>query len=161
MMYEMHIQNEQGFEVAEGNLREAAATVLAQHDMQADSSITIVITGDLTIRSLNRLHRGLDAPTDVLSFPMDPLPPELAAEGTYLGDIVIAYHYASAQAAQLGHSLENNLALLVVHGTLHLLGYDHATLAEKVEMWAAQASALQVLGISEALVPALESEGHV
>jgi len=73
---------------------------------------------------------------------------------------VIAYPYASAQAAREGHKLDDSLALLVVHGTLHLLGYDHDTQMRKVEMWEKQETALIALGISPEIVPALEGDTH-
>ena len=103
-----------------------------------DAGVTLVITDDETQRRLNRTYRGVDAATDVLSFPTqdavnpDPapaeLPPELADElGHYLGDIVIALPYALRQAERYANTLSAELRLLAVHGVLHLLGYDHAT----------------------------------
>jgi len=74
----------------------------------------------------------------------------------YLGDLIIAYPYALAQAQREGHDAMQSFSLLVVHGTLHLLGYDHDTLENRAEMWAAQETALMALGISTAIVPSLE-----
>jgi probable rRNA maturation factor len=75
------------------------------------------------------------------------LPPELAAElENYLGDLVIAYPYTADQAAHYQNSVPSELRLLAVHGTLHLLGYDHATPEEEATMWAAQEAALAPLG---------------
>ena len=85
---------------------------------------------------------------------------EIADEAPYLGDLVIAYPYASAQATGLGHPLADSLALLVVHGTLHLLGYDHDTTESRAAMWAAQARALTTLNISPEIVPSLEDSAH-
>jgi probable rRNA maturation factor len=109
---------------------------------------------------VNRQFRGIDAPTDVLSFPADEPPIEIDDEPPYLGDLIIAYPYASEQAARQGHTLSDSLSLLVVHGTLHLLGYDHDTPEHRAEMWAAQDAALTALGISTAIVPALEGGDH-
>jgi len=110
--------------------------------------VTVVITDDAQSQSLNSDYRGVDAPTDVLSFasqenssdgPDDTLilPPELMAEmNAYLGDLIIAYPYTERQAAKYGNSIEAELRLLAVHGTLHLLGYDHSTPEEEQVMWA-------------------------
>ncbi|HRF98864.1 MAG TPA: rRNA maturation RNase YbeY, partial [Aggregatilineales bacterium] len=81
-------------------------------------------------------------------------------EPPYLGDLIIAYPYAKAQAEKVGQNFTDNLSLLVVHGTLHLLGYDHDTPESKADMWAEQADALRILGISEGIVPPLEDEVH-
>ncbi|MFN8564627.1 MAG: rRNA maturation RNase YbeY [Anaerolineae bacterium] len=81
----------------------------------------------------------------------------MPSENNYLGDLVIAYPYAAAQAQREGHALDDSLALLVVHGTLHLLGYDHDTPEHRAHMWAAQELALLALGISPEIVPALEN----
>jgi probable rRNA maturation factor len=71
---------------------------------------------------------------------------------------VIAFPYASAQAAREGHHLGDSLSLLVVHGTLHLIGYDHDTPAARAAMWAAQEAALRALDVPLEIVPALEGE---
>ncbi len=75
------------------------------------------ITGDAELRRLNRDYRGLDAATDVLSFPSD--------DPVFLGDLAISRHRAAAQARQFGHSLTRELQLLLLHGVLHLKGFDH------------------------------------
>ena len=102
--------------------------------------LTIVITGDDQLRRLNHAFRQIDAPTDVLSFGNDQPPGDLEPPGglCYLGDIVISYTRAKAQAKAGGHPIEAELQLLVVHGVLHLLGHDHYTRAEKAIMWQAQ-----------------------
>lgn len=131
----------------------AAVQATLQHEGVATASLTLVITGDEVIQELNRTFRGVDAPTDVLSFPSQggedglALPPELASElAHYLGDIVIALPYAARQAAHYQTPLGSELRLLTVHGTLHLLGYDHGTPEEKAAMWAAQRAVLALLG---------------
>jgi probable rRNA maturation factor len=154
--FEVHVQNEANYAVDTARLMQAAHSVLKQQATN-DGVLTIVITSNEAVQQLNQQYRQVDAPTDVLSFPADQLPPELAEdEDPYFGDVVIAYPYASEQAAREGHALNDSLALLVVHGTLHLLGYDHDTAENRATMWAAQAMALKALGIDEALVPALE-----
>jgi probable rRNA maturation factor len=159
-MFEIHLQNEAGYPVNEAHLIEAARTVLAEHEIGGDRALTVVITDDDQVARLNRQYRGLDVPTDVLSFPAGEPPVVLPEEPVYLGDLIIAYPYASAQAAHEGHRLEDSLALLVVHGTLHLLGYDHDDEARRAEMWAAQERALGSLNIALEVVPTLEGGAH-
>lgn len=115
--------------------------------------ITLVITDDEEIRALNDAHRGIDEPTDVLSFPLEdsPLggpgaasntfvtPPDLAR---HLGDVVISYPRAEAQAREYGHSIRRELAYLTVHGCLHLLGYDHEDGADREAMRVREEAAL-------------------
>ena len=157
MTFTIEVQNDENFAVDTARLQQAAQTVLSLHDVDADSALTVVITTDEAVQALNKQHRQIDVPTDVLSFPSDPLPPELAdEEESYLGDVVIAYPYTKAQAEREGHDVGDSLALMVVHGTLHLLGYDHDTPENRAEMWAEQAAALKTMGIDEAIVPALE-----
>lgn len=160
MTFAIEVQNEAAYPVDADNLIAAAKAVLAAHDVRPDSAITVVITDDETVTALNRQYRDIDAPTDVLSFPADPLPIDIADEAPYLGDLVIAYPYAAAQATGLGHSVADSLALLVIHGTLHLLGHDHDTADSRATMWAAQARALATLNISTEIVPSLEDSAH-
>jgi probable rRNA maturation factor len=124
-------------------LERAAQTALDQQGITADPDITIVITGNEEIRTLNKEYLDNDAPTDVLSFPSDEL--DLDTGNRYLGDIIIAYPQAEAQAQAGGHALSNEIELLVVHGVLHLLGYDHAEEELKKEMWNTQAEILRQL----------------
>ena len=151
------VQNEAGYVLDEERLCQAAATVIGQQRAPADAGLTIVITDNEAVQALNRQYRGIDAPTDVLSFPVDALPAGVSDELPYLGDLVVAYPYAAAQAEREGHHLVESLCLLVIHGTLHLLGYDHDTAANRAAMWAAQDRALATIGISLDIVPALEN----
>jgi probable rRNA maturation factor len=117
-------------------------------DLQAappDGELTIVLSDDAQLQALNRDYLGIDAPTDVLSFPAAEQDPETGAR--YLGDILISVPRAAAQAQARGHSLAAEVQLLVIHGVLHLLGHDHATSEEKARMWAAQAKVLERLGL--------------
>jgi probable rRNA maturation factor len=112
-------------------------------------SLTLVITDDETVHRLNREYLGIDAPTDVLSFGGEA--PDFVdapdAEG-YLGDVLVAYPQAQAQAAAASHPGESELALLVVHGVLHLLGYDHQNPEDKAAMWSRQEEILSRLGLA-------------
>jgi len=160
-MSNIEIQNEHQFEIDESGLRLAIQTVINRHDVDAESGVTVVFATDEAVHDLNKQHRNIDAPTDILSFPADPLPLELAEEeAPYSGDLIIAYPYASSQAKKHKHRLHDSLALLVVHGTLHLLGYDHDTPENRAEMWAEQSAALKTLGIDDSIVPALEDSSH-
>ena len=123
----------------------AALAVLAHQS--TDGDLTIVLTDDAQLRELNRDYLDIDAPTDVLSFPASKTDPETAR--CYLGDILISIQRADEQARAAGHALEAETQLLVVHGTLHLLGYDHADIDEKARMWKVQAEVLERLGLSD------------
>lgn len=143
-----------GLEIAEpfaasveaARLERAARLALALHGGPQETGLAIVVTGDEPLQELNRRYRGVDSPTDVLAFPAGFTDPD--SGHSYLGDLLISYPRAEAQAAAAGHPVVEELQLLVVHGVLHLLGYDHAAEAEKARMWAAQAEALKRLGIS-------------
>jgi probable rRNA maturation factor len=131
-------------DLAPGVLERAALVVLAHQSVDGD--LTIVMTDDAQLRELNRYYLDIDAPTDVLSFPASETDPETARR--YLGDILISIPRAAEQARAAGHTLEAEAQLLTAHGTLHLLGYDHAEAEEKARMWKAQAEVLERLGLS-------------
>ncbi|GIK41227.1 MAG: endoribonuclease YbeY [Chloroflexota bacterium] len=115
------------------------------------NSVTVVVTDNEVVQQLNAQYRGLDTPTDVLSFENTPDPdfPELdeAAAG-HLGDIIIAYPVAEAQALAGGHMPPEEITLLAVHGFLHLLGFDHDTSEHKQAMWAIQQQVMAHLGLA-------------
>jgi len=120
--------------------------VFAHLQLPASPSLSIKISDDSAIQELNRSYLGIDAPTDVLSFPMPFEDPESGSQ--YYGDIIVSYPTAAAQAQQGGHPIEDEIKLLVVHGLLHLLGYNHASEADKKEMWAHQSELLNALEIN-------------
>ncbi len=125
-------------------LAQAAQAVWEAHGTGAPAACSVEIAADKALRALNARYRGVDAPTDVLSFEDGTPDPETGA--VYLGDIAISYPQAARQAARGGHPVAWELCLLVVHGMLHLLGYDHAEPEEKARMWAAQRAVLEALG---------------
>jgi probable rRNA maturation factor len=127
-------------------LERAARLTLDHESAPLDADMTIVLTDDAQLHELNREYLGVDAPTDVLSFPASETDPETGAP--YLGDILISIPRATEQAQAAGHPIEAEVQLLVVHGTLHLLGHDHAEAAEKARMWEAQAEVMSQLGLS-------------
>jgi probable rRNA maturation factor len=111
---------------------------------EQEVGLTILLTGDRTIRRINRQYRGDDHATDVLAFPADYSDPDTGEH--YLGDILISYPRAQAQAASGGHPAEEEVQLLVVHGVLHLIGFDHDAPEAAARMGALQADILKRLG---------------
>lgn len=126
-------------------LKQAAQMTLQHLGTPSESNLTVVLTDDTQMRQLNYQYRGIDAPTDVLAFPSDYIDPETQAH--YLGDILISVQRAQAQAFVEQHPLEEELQLLIVHGTLHLLGFDHQTEEATLQMWQVQGEILRSLGI--------------
>lgn len=127
-------------------LEKAARHVLEYTD-HISTDLTLIITGDTRLQELNRQFLSIDAPTDVLSFPAGDVDPD--SQSIYLGDVIISYLRAQEQAAdgKNPHSVSDELQLLIVHGVLHLLGYDHTEPGEKATMWSAQAEILESLGL--------------
>ena len=141
----IHIESTFTFPI---NLIEHAAQAALDHQSQSpDCDLTFVLTDDAQLKEMNRVYLGIDAPTDVLSFPASESDPETGAH--YLGDILISIPYAARSAEKAGHSLESEVQLLAVHGVLHLLGHDHAEADEKARMWKAQAEILESLGLGD------------
>ena len=140
---------------AEGTAHDPAALIadadaLMRHAQLDDCELSLVLSDDAFIQRLNRQHRGKDAPTDVLSFPMRE-GEGADEEDPVLGDLVISVDTAARQAAELGHSLEAELRVLLVHGFLHLLGYDHEHDEDEAEeMRGAEGRLLAVLGAAGA-----------
>ncbi|MBZ0304642.1 MAG: rRNA maturation RNase YbeY [Anaerolineae bacterium] len=134
--------------VQQARLEAAARKVLETEGLAQETMMTIVLCPNAYIQEMNLKYRGIDAPTDVLSFPSPTLPEEVAEEeGGYLGDILISLPYVAQRAAEEGRSLHDDLILMVVHGTLHLLGYDHDTPESQKNMWAVQGSILKSLDV--------------
>lgn len=121
------------------------------------TEVTITLTDNEAISDLNKTHRGIDAATDVLSFPLisyEEGKPDIQAADVNpetgkvsLGDIVISVEKAVEQAEAYGHSFERELAFLAVHGMLHLLGHDHETEPEEAAMLQKQEAVLTELGL--------------
>lgn len=135
---------------------------LTQDQFPYEAEVSLTLTDDEGIRQLNCAHRGIDASTDVLSFPML----SYAAAGDFsfldaeseddfnpdtgealLGDIVISVDHVQAQAQAYGHSQEREYAFLIVHSMLHLFGYDHIQPEDAAQMEAHQRELLDGLGI--------------
>lgn len=129
------------------NLRERLLRSWAEKTLDylqvEDCDLSIVIGNDAEIQQLNREYRHIDAPTDVLSFNYDMDNPETKIR--YLGDIIISAEKAREQSRQAGHSLQFEVCTLIVHGILHLLGYDHEELEDEAVMFALQLKILQAV----------------
>ena len=136
---------QQPLTIDQQKLEDISKTVLQDYyESLPDFTLSFVEADE--IRELNRNFRQVDSVTDVLSFESDgEIDPETGTE--YLGDIIICLEQAAKQAEQSGHSVENEVALLEIHGLLHLLGYDHMDDAEKDEMWHYQDLYLDKCGI--------------
>jgi probable rRNA maturation factor len=131
-------------------IERAVNTALTHQKESLDVNLSVVLTDNRRLHKLNRDYLGVDAPTDVLSFPASESDPETGAR--YIGDILISVPYAAKGAKQAGNSLEAELQLLVVHGVLHLLGHDHAKPKDKSKMWKAQREILIKLGLGDVVI---------
>ncbi len=162
-------RNRLGTQVQPTTLQQAAEATLQHEHVEEPCELVVVVTGDETLHQLNRRHRNIDAPTDVLAFPHQTKGPtpfvflETARDtgfdgprvdgrnrlGTprYLGDVIISFPRAEAQAVDAGNELLAELQLLVVHGVLHLLGHDDETEPERARMWQAQQAILDEINV--------------
>lgn len=131
--------------VDKNTLLHAAQVTLEKENVANMSAMSIVIGDDTLLKKLNYKYRNIAAATDVLSFPSNDLDPD--TNSLYLGDVIISLPRAEYQASLGGHPLIDELQLLIVHGTLHLLGYDHLGRADKKKMQAAQDEILTQLDI--------------
>ena len=119
-----------------------ARFVLALEEVPDYAELSIALVDDDEMAGLNEQYRGIAGPTDVLSFGCDEPCPAPGDEPIALGDVVIAPTVAQRQAAELGHSVEHELDVLLIHGILHLLGYDHEDDAEAEVMALREAAVL-------------------
>lgn len=137
------VLNECGYAVDELELVACARHVMDRMKVHPDADLAISLVDEAAMTVLHEKWMDLPGPTDVMSFPMDELTPggrpDLPDPGpAMLGDIVLCPAFAADQAASSGHPLAHELALLTVHGCLHLLGYDHVEPAEEREMFGLQ-----------------------
>ena len=145
----IHINVEGDWPLDRTRMERILRTALSMEGVQGEVELSLTFCDEATIQGLNREFRGVDAPTDVLSFPLGEgkpviLPPQAPRP---LGDIVVCYPVAVRQAEAYGHSLERELAFLAVHGLLHLLGYDHDTPEAEARMMERTEAVLSALGI--------------
>ena len=132
------------------SVREAALKVGELYGL-GNAEVSVTLTDNAYIHTLNKQYRDIDRPTDVLSFALNESEePETVggAEIDVMGDIVISVERAREQAAEYGHSLRREVSFLTVHGMLHLMGYDHMEDADRIEMENEQRFVMEKLGIT-------------
>jgi probable rRNA maturation factor len=144
----IEVSNESGIDVSEEELISVARFVIEKMNVNPAAELSMVLLDESSMADLHIRWMDLPGPTDVMSFPMDELEPggrpDVPDPGpAMLGDIVLCPEFAAKQAQTAGHSLGHELALLTVHGVLHLLGYDHAEPDEEKEMFALQRELLE------------------
>ncbi|MBQ8264774.1 MAG: rRNA maturation RNase YbeY [Oscillospiraceae bacterium] len=147
-----------GFAGVDKLLRRAAKAALKAEGVDEDCIISIMLTDDAGIHEINLEQRGIDRPTDVLSFPMNELVPgefdseyceyDFETDMIMLGDMVISLERCEAQAGEYGHSFEREISYLCVHSVLHLLGYDHLDEGEqKARMRLREDAIMDIIGL--------------
>ncbi len=150
-LYTIEVQIDEQFraQVQSEPLHRAALATLTHQRVEELCEMAVVVTDDEVLRELNCRHRGIDVPTDVLAFPDETRGPFVSAPDLprYLGDIIISFPRAGDQAVEAGQAVQAELQLLVVHGVLHLLGYDDVMEEQRAKMWTVQAEILQTLGV--------------
>ncbi len=154
---EIDILFDDGFEscLDESWLRKIIEAVLKMENTGDNVEVSLLITGQKRIHQLNRDYRGIDRPTDVLSFAMQEECPSEKGEDfsfvappdgiKHLGEVIISYPQAVIQAEERGHSVKKEVAVLIIHGILHLLGYDHIEDKEAEQMEAREKIILESL----------------
>ena len=135
----VEILNRSGVECPQKDLLALLTFSIAELGLNPESELNLLLVDEVEMRDLHVKWMGEPGPTDVLSFPMDEVRPQWK-EVAILGDIVVCPSIAAVQAVSAGHSFEHELAILSVHGLLHILGYDHAIAREEKEMFALQES---------------------
>jgi probable rRNA maturation factor len=152
MSVSIEINNESGVEVDEAAVQRLAVYALDQLHVHPDAELAIVFVDEAAIEQLHVQWMDEPGPTDVLSFPMDELRPgseDAITPPGLLGDIVVCPQVAAVQARSAGHSTLDEILLLVTHGMLHLLGFDHAEPAEEREMFGLQNEILAGFALTE------------
>lgn len=154
MIY-VHNQSEANLDIDETVLEQSVFAALQYVGVQADADLSVIISDDTYLHELNIKFREVDSPTDVLAFPSGEI--DIDTGRKYLGDVILSCTRAQAQAQAAGHALESELQLLVVHGVLHLLGYDHTDEESKDRMWTAQREILESLGLPHEVISSLNT----
>jgi probable rRNA maturation factor len=140
-MIDIQIKRGLGFVKTRAWLKKVITTTLGLEDAGSRDEVACVITDSATVHKLNKQYRGIDRATDVLSFAFAEKRdkasvdfPSLPGAGVNLGEIIISYPQASQQATEHGNTVDQEMILLIAHGTLHLLGYDHENAADARKM---------------------------
>lgn len=148
----VEINNESSIEIDESRLLRLAAFVLEAMHVHPETELGVMLVTEEAISQLHVQWMNEPGATDVLSFPMDELRPgrvDAMTPAGLLGDVVICPQVAQMQAEAAGHDLAQEIAVLLTHGMLHLLGYDHATPDEETEMFGLQRDLLLSFAMSE------------
>ena len=148
----VEINNESGIEVDESRMLRLAAFVLESLHVHPDTELGIMLVDEAAIERLHVQWMDEPGPTDVLSFPMDELRPgriDAQTPAGLLGDVVICPQVAEVQAEAAGHDLQQEVSVLLTHGMLHLLGFDHATPDEEAEMFGLQRDLILSFSVRE------------
>ena len=148
----VEINNESGIEIEVGRVQRLAAFVLESLYVHPDTEVGVMFVDEASIERLHVQWMDEPGPTDVLSFPMDELRPgrvDAQTPAGLLGDIVICPQVAEVQAEAAGHDLQQEISVLLTHGMLHVLGYDHATPEEEAEMFGLQRDLLLSFAMRE------------
>ncbi|MGF1668570.1 MAG: rRNA maturation RNase YbeY [Acidimicrobiia bacterium] len=149
----VYVTDEQSVAVDVAGLRLLAESVLTDEGFPEDSEVTLMLVSDEAISEYNHRFMDRQGPTDVLAFPLEQLEPGQApkrrpgAPPVMLGDIIIAPAYVSRQALEQGSEFTDEVSLMVVHGMLHLMGWDHADDAQAEEMEARERTLLAKVGV--------------
>lgn len=144
-MIEIHLPFAYQLFINKNFCRRAILAALEMKDYKCAPGLSLVFVNDRKIRRLNKIFRKTDSSTDVLAFPANE---KCKNSHIYLGDIFISFPHAVMQARQHHHTINSEINLLIIHGVLHLMGYDHLDHKSKEKMWAIQEAALNKVGIA-------------
>ncbi|MBN1312581.1 MAG: rRNA maturation RNase YbeY [Anaerolineae bacterium] len=148
--YTIYVTMDDPYQVDDVAVQLAAWYALSVSQAKAPLALTVTLTTSERVHELNRDYAGVDEPTDVLAFAAEEEAYSVEpGEPPYIGDVIIAYPVAEEQASKAGTPVISELQLLTIHGTLHLLGYDHDTPDHQAEMWAFQSAAMDAVRSDE------------
>lgn len=148
----VEVNNESGVKIDEARLQRLAGFVLESMYVHADTELSLMFVDEAAIEQLHVQWMDEPGPTDVLSFPMDELRPgrpDAPTPAGLLGDVVICPQVAEGQAEAAGHDTVTEVRVLLTHGMLHLLGFDHATPEEEAEMFGLQRDLVLAFSVRE------------
>jgi len=146
-VWEIDVQVDEAFadHVDVERLRRRVSHALEAAGWSGPAVVSVTVTDDDSIRVLNREYLGIDSPTDVLSFSqLEGLEMPVTEGAPHLGDVIVSYPQTVVQAVEHGEPVHRELERLVVHGVLHLLGYDDVTESERERMWKVQEEVMEI-----------------
>lgn len=148
-MNKIEIINEVNEKIVELKDVERVIDIAIKHQKLDNLEFNIIIVDNTYIHELNKTYRGIDRPTDVISFALEDNKDFVSIDHRVLGDIYISIDKAREQALEYGHSLKREICFLSVHGFLHLLGYDHMEKEDEEVMFSLQEEILNEAGITK------------